>query len=261
MKHLEKLEGHFVCPIDRTVLEFFSCPKCGRIYPVDDEIPILLPPQLRTGDKINDNYKYLDNPIHPAWNAGLVTTRDFVEAQINYDTKIGVHTFSGDRYKFFRDKCKGDVVADIGCNGGGITNLLKGKLVFGLDFLLRHLKHAKKTCRKDIIWINAAAEYLPFLDSYFDTICLGEMMEHVPNPQLPPIEALRVLKKGGKLLIVNQDKPKEFRPNAVRHTMNPCNGEQLKEFLNTLSISYTIEHRDGAGGKDPKGWFVEGYKL
>jgi len=262
---------NYVCPIDKSVLfvplkpapEFpvLHCPTCGRDYAYKDDIPILLPPQLR--EQIDfDDYKYLDDPIHPAWNAGLVTTRSFVDSQLHYEKLLNMETFSGNRYRWFRDKAQGDYVIDIGCNGGGVTNLLEGdRATYGLDFLLRHLLHAKRTCKPSIKWVNAAAEYLPFPDNSFNTTCLGEMMEHVPNPQLAALEAVRVLKPGAKLLIVNQDKSKEFRPGTVRHTMNPCNGDELKIFLDTLPIEYSIEWKEGTPpGSDPDGWFVEGFK-
>jgi SAM-dependent methyltransferase len=252
----------FACPVDKTPLgETLECSLCGRTYEYYDDIPILTPPQLRENIEFDD-YKYLDDPINPAWNAGLVTTWDFVKNQLLYEIHHP-YTFSGNRYRWFRDKVVGDVVIDIGCNGGGVTNLLAPagrKECYGLDFLLRHLLYAKKTTSETIIYVNGAAEYLPFVNEYFDTTCLGEMMEHVPNPKLAVIEAIRVLKPGGKILIVNQDKPIEFRPGAVRHTINPCNFDQLTEFLDTMPLDYTAEKIDGSGGMDPNGIFVEGYK-
>lgn len=251
----------FACPIDKAPLNGLSCPVCERNYEIVDEIPILTPPQLR--EQISfDDYKYLDDPIHPSWNAGLVTTWDFVKAQLLYE-ETNNYTFSGNRYRWFRDKTVGDIVIDIGCNGGGVTNLLAPetrKECYGLDFLFKHLLYAKSTTNKLIRYVNAAAEYLPFIDNYFDTVCLGEMMEHVPNPQLAVLEAVRCLKPSGKLLIVNQDRPIEFRPGSVRHTMNPCNAKQLSEFLGNLPIEFTLEQIPGSGGKDPNGIFVEGYK-
>jgi len=259
---------NYVCPIDKSVLTASSegeyslhCPTCERNYIYKNDIPVLLPPQLR--EEVDfDDYEYLDDPIDPAWNAGWVTVPHFVNAQIHYDETLGIETFSGSRYMWFRDKADGDYIIDIGCNGGGVTNLLNGNVAtYGLDFLLMHLIHAKEDCRDDIVWVNAAAEYLPFPDDSFDTVCLGEMMEHVPNPQLAVFEAVRILKPGGKILIVNQDKFEEFRPIKVEHTMNPCNGDELKAFLDTLPITYTIEWKEGTRpGNDPDGWFVEGYK-
>jgi len=252
----------YACPIDKTPLDDFVCPTCNRKYDVIQEIPILTPPQLRENIEF-DNYKYLDDPVHPAWNSGLVTTWDFVKAQLLYETN-NPHTFSGNRYRWFRDKTEGDIVMDIGCNGGGVTNLLtpaSRKECYGLDFLFKHLVYAKATTSEHIKYINAAAEYLPFVDNYFDTTCLGEMMEHVPNPQLAVFEAFRVLKIGGKMLIVNQDRPVEFRPGAVRHTMNPCNINELREFLDVFTMTYTIKQIPGSGVKDPNGIFVEAIKV
>ena len=51
----------------------------------------------------------------------------------------------------------------------------------------------------------AMAEELPFEDSSFDAIIMGESLHHLHNPETAFEEAVRVLKKNGKLFIYDFD--------------------------------------------------------
>lgn len=51
----------------------------------------------------------------------------------------------------------------------------------------------------------ATAEALPFEDSSFDAIIMGESLHHLRNPELAFEEVIRVLKKNGKLFIYDFD--------------------------------------------------------
>ena len=65
-----------------------------------------------------------------------------------------------------------------------------GMLRFASEFLETHI---------------ATAEELPFEDSSFDAIIMGESLHHLRNPDLAFEEAVRVLKKNGKLFIYDFD--------------------------------------------------------
>lgn len=66
----------------------------------------------------------------------------------------------------------------------------EGMLKFASEFLEVHI---------------ATAEELPFEDSSFDAINMGESLHHLRNPELAFKEAVRVLKKNGKLFIYDFD--------------------------------------------------------
>lgn len=48
---------------------------------------------------------------------------------------------------------------------------------------------------------RAEAQHLPFPDGHLDAVVLGEILEHVPDPEVCIKEALRVVKPGGHVLI------------------------------------------------------------
>ncbi|MBX7052618.1 MAG: methyltransferase domain-containing protein [Flavobacteriales bacterium] len=87
---------------------------------------------------------------------------------------------------------------DLGCG----TGLAVGKVdrsmttIVGVDFSSGMIEQSKN--RLDVAIIADACE-LPFLDGYFDSISIRQML-HYTNPNIALNEAYRVLKEGGCLL-------------------------------------------------------------
>jgi SAM-dependent methyltransferase len=90
-------------------------------------------------------------------------------------------------------------ILDIGCGDGYLTNLLSDRLpqaeVFGIDVYPKDKSFKGKYKKGDI------TEGLPYSANEFDCIILGEVIEHVPNPDFVLHEIHRTLKKNGVLII------------------------------------------------------------
>jgi len=91
-------------------------------------------------------------------------------------------------------------ILDIGCGSGYLLDLLAKSLpsssLSGVDvYANSSTKKGWKYKKADI------TDGLPFANSEFDCIILGEVIEHVPNPDFLLREIRRVLKKKGKLII------------------------------------------------------------
>ena len=90
-------------------------------------------------------------------------------------------------------------VLDVGCRFGALTrSYLDGNTVVGLDVDRRALEEAR-SLGIETVWADAA-EPLPLEDESFDVVVLGELLEHLPLPQLTVSEARRVLRPGGRLV-------------------------------------------------------------
>jgi ubiquinone/menaquinone biosynthesis C-methylase UbiE len=49
------------------------------------------------------------------------------------------------------------------------------------------------------------AQGMPFKSNFFDKILMTEVIEHIPDPEAAILEACRVLKKGGKIVVSTPD--------------------------------------------------------
>jgi 2-polyprenyl-3-methyl-5-hydroxy-6-metoxy-1,4-benzoquinol methylase len=100
-------------------------------------------------------------------------------------------------------------VLDIGCSGG-IASILaarKGCEVVGIDCVQESLDKAMalrnnepKAVQDRVHFEFAYAEWVCSVDNLWDTVMLGQVLEHVISPRVVLDEATRVLKPGGKLL-------------------------------------------------------------
>jgi SAM-dependent methyltransferase len=93
-------------------------------------------------------------------------------------------------------------ILDIGCGNGWSTCLMRheGHDAYGIDL---H-SHALESWQVDpeLPYVSADGQYLPFADASFDAVALYQVLEHVPGPELLLTESLRVLRPGGRLVIV-----------------------------------------------------------
>lgn len=104
----------------------------------------------------------------------------------------------------------GDAVLDLGCGGGKtvykLCKLTDGK-VSGIDYSELCVKNARKLNQSNIRIgkaeiLQASVSSLPFDDSCFDKIIAVETYYFWPDKLNDLKEALRVLKRGGKIMLV-----------------------------------------------------------
>lgn len=84
----------------------------------------------------------------------------------------------------------GSRVLDIGCNSGYIVEMTEGCDCYGVDVSPGLVARASKHIKAQV----APAEDLPFEDKFFDVSVLGEILEHVYDPEVVIKEAVRVTK-------------------------------------------------------------------
>lgn len=116
---------------------------------------------------------------------------------------------------------KGDKVLYIGAGTGHVPKYIEDKT--GVEIVNVDLRDIRTTDTKDAKFIEANARRLPFPDNSQDTICLFDMLHHTRNQQEILQEARRVLKPGGKLLILEDTIPEKFKEG--RNTMKSVVGK------------------------------------
>lgn len=97
----------------------------------------------------------------------------------------------------------GKKVLDVGCNDGIIGKILLNKKndVYGIDIVREKLliaqKRGLKTRECDI-----ENEQFPYPDNHFDIVILGDLIEHIFDTDTLLRKCKRVLKKGGRLIVI-----------------------------------------------------------
>jgi len=96
----------------------------------------------------------------------------------------------------------GGVVADAGCGTGELLKLLaqKAKRTIGVDQSENVLEKARLSCPGTDFRIGRV-EHLPLRDGETDTFIFSMVLHHLPDPVPALLEAHRVLKKEGTLVI------------------------------------------------------------
>lgn len=118
-------------------------------------------------------------------------------------------------------------ILDLGCGEGTRLNKLfkNGKEGYGIDISSKAIELAHKKYPK-LKFIVGDMECLPFEDKTFDLVYSAFVFEHLDNPVKVLGEAIRVLKEGGKLLIVA---PNFGSPNRASP---PFKGNRIGKLFN-----------------------------
>lgn len=97
----------------------------------------------------------------------------------------------------FLNPITGDLILDVGCGSGKLSESIKSGRVIGID-ISEYLLDKAKTRMEYLL--KAEGETLPFKNGSFDKIVCSEVLEHVILPEKIIEEIQRVLKKDGVLI-------------------------------------------------------------
>jgi SAM-dependent methyltransferase len=115
-----------------------------------------------------------------------------------------------ERVHWMCSEVQGEDVLDVGCSQGIASLLLarEGRRVVGIDRELEALEFARSrlldeeaAIQERTTFLHGEATALPFDDASFDTVLLGELLEHQIQVRPPLDEARRVLRPGGRVII------------------------------------------------------------
>ena len=114
------------------------------------------------------------------------------------------------RINWLASQVEGKYILDIGCSEGILALLLarEGINVFGVDINKQALDYAKELLDKEIEPVSKRVTLLhgdlismELNERSFDTVVLGEVLEHLVQPDLMLKRVCSLLKLGGKLLV------------------------------------------------------------
>jgi demethylmenaquinone methyltransferase/2-methoxy-6-polyprenyl-1,4-benzoquinol methylase len=113
-----------------------------------------------------------------------------------------------------------DTIIDVGSGTGDLIDLILNKgitnSIYSIDLNNAMLQHGKKRFKhKDVYFVNANAESLPFKNNFFDKYIVSFCLRNVTDMKKALNEALRILKPGGTFYCLEFSSPKSSLINSI----------------------------------------------
>lgn len=108
---------------------------------------------------------------------------------------------------------------DLGCaDGGYVAEILRrgADQVVGVDADASRVVQAKARNLPSASFAQAVGESLPFQSHYFDGVFMNEVFEHVVSEAQTLAEARRVLRPGGRLVLISPNRWFPFEGHGMR---------------------------------------------
>ena len=153
-----------------------------------------------------------------------------------------------------------DNILDIGCGGGMTVKRLAdgypGARITGVDYSKTSIEKSMELNKEGIeerklYFVHASVEDLPFSDNKFDKITTVESFYFWPDPQENLKEVCRVLKPGGKFLLIaevydNGNISEQQQENIDKYRLfNPTPEEFKRLFENAGFININLHFKEG----------------
>lgn len=161
-----------------------KCNNCGLIY-------------INPRPTIEAISKFYEEDYTPEDNLKVLPSLETSRWKISL--KKVWHRINGQYIDEIITRAKGKVL-DVGCGDGYLLLPLKQKgcEVFGVEINRKSVK----ICRRMGLEVFCGTlEDAKFLDDFFDTVIMSQVLEHLPSPKVSLREIFRILKLGGKVFI------------------------------------------------------------
>lgn len=129
----------------------------------------------------------------------------------------------------------GERVLDVGCGTGAYSARLVGRHreqdVTGVDLSPEMLAEARRKTAEapNVRFVRASAEALPFAEASFDGVVSTSALHYVEHPSVALAEAARVLRPGGRLVVVDWDRSRWWMTamDSFLRVADPAHGRTL----------------------------------
>jgi len=157
-----------------------------------------------------------------------------------YDALIRLHPVESVRHEALEHAGASDaervLLVGVG-TGADLPHLPQSSLLAGLDLSMAMLRAARRKakflCRR-FVAVRGDAECLPFRDGEFDLVILTLVVTVVPHPQACVREAMRVVRPGGNVLVLDKFVTAGTSPSVLRR----CLGCLSRLFGTTINLNW-----------------------
>ncbi len=108
-------------------------------------------------------------------------------------------------------------ILDVGCGYTSVLNILTAGERYGTDIVINQLQQTGLELNKEITWITAPTENLPFDENYFDLVFCTNGLDHYDRPVKSLKEIKRVLKPKGLLILTVDTFPTDLGYRNKKH--------------------------------------------
>jgi len=158
------------------------------------------------------------------------------------------HEKMGARYAFAAQRAAGKDVLEVACGSAQGLGLVAqtARRTVGGDYTFALVRDAARHYRSRVAFVCLDGQQLPFPDSSFDLVLCYEALYYLPDAERFAVEAARVLRPGGEIVIVNVN-PRWAGFNPSPHSTRYHSAAELGTLL-----------RDAGFSADLRGAFPEG---
>ena len=149
-------------------------------------------------------------------------------------------------------------VLEIGCGNGSVARYFFNKKYFGVDIDEEHVKYCQKIFKslKQFFVLDAEISCPAFFRHKFDTVICVNVLEHVFNDTLMLDNAWRMLKKGGRLVVLVPAHKNLF--GELDKADGHYRRYSLEMLLDLFGDRFIIEKYSEMNMAGSLGWFVTG---
>jgi SAM-dependent methyltransferase len=195
--------------------------------------------------RIDEVRSYWDaNPLSAAAISFPLDSREYFETYDRLRERNESPEFSRRLHEYASFASK--KVLDVGCGNGYVLSRYaqEGADVYGIDVTPTAIGLSER--RFELLglegtFVVASAEDMPFVDGTFDCVCSMGVVHHTPDTEKAVAEIFRVLKPGGRLILM------VYHRNSVLYQVN----FRAQSLIRRKSMRELVNEVDGVG--NPKG--------
>jgi len=207
-----------------------GCPDCKRWYPVRDDIPRMMPPDLGSNLSVSDGrWKGWSEAMRrflrwrdEAWGDPEEAAERRESARAMHESFIAFCALPAERFDLL----------DIGSGTGHVAGLLPDSAEYvGIDPLpagfspAGDIPPAIPRPQRRVSFVQGVGELLPFADDSFDAALMMGSLDHSLNPEEVLAEAARVLRPDGTLGVLQ----------GISAGVQPCSKGLLRSIISSLT--------------------------